>query len=123
MRQKLLGAEHPSIAKSLNNLAIIYEDQGKYEQAKIYRYQGKYEQAEEKHLQALSMRRRLLGTEHPDVANSLKNLAEVYRHQERYLEAESLYLQAVEIAEKRLGEKHPETVKYRNNLQVLRDKL
>jgi tetratricopeptide (TPR) repeat protein len=29
-----LGAEHPDTAKSLNNLALLYWDQGKYEQAK-----------------------------------------------------------------------------------------
>ena len=28
MRKKLLGAEHPSVANSLNNLAALYESQG-----------------------------------------------------------------------------------------------
>jgi len=28
-----LGPEHPDVARSLNNLAMVYTDQGKYEEA------------------------------------------------------------------------------------------
>jgi tetratricopeptide (TPR) repeat protein len=31
--EQLLGPEHPDTLSSLNNLAILYDDQGKYEQA------------------------------------------------------------------------------------------
>jgi hypothetical protein len=33
MHQKLLGAEHPNVAASLNNLAELYHSQGRYEEA------------------------------------------------------------------------------------------
>ncbi len=31
--EKALGPEHPDVARSLNNLAMVYTDQGKYEEA------------------------------------------------------------------------------------------
>jgi tetratricopeptide (TPR) repeat protein len=75
------------------------------------------------YLQALELRKRLLGEEHPHVATSLNNLAGLYYSQGRYSEAEPLYLQALEIAERSLGANHPNTVTIRNNLQSLRDRL
>ncbi|MFM7278425.1 MAG: tetratricopeptide repeat protein [Microcystis aeruginosa] len=44
----------------------------------------------------------------------------MYDSQGRYTEAEPLYLQALAIAEEALGENHPNTVKFRENLQRLR---
>nr|MDZ8043395.1 tetratricopeptide repeat protein [Nostoc sp. DedQUE02] len=62
------------------------------------------------YIEALSMRKRLLGDEHPDIANSLNNLAVLYNLQGRYSEAEPLYIEALEIAEQRLGANHPNTI-------------
>ncbi|AKV68532.1 tetratricopeptide repeat protein [Microcystis panniformis] len=66
------------------------------------------------------MKKRLLEDNHPDVAQSLNNLAHLYYFQGRYTEAEPLYLQALAIAEQALGENHPTTVTIRENLQRLR---
>ncbi|MEH2407795.1 MAG: tetratricopeptide repeat-containing protein [Nostoc sp.] len=77
--KKRFGDEHPDVATSLNNLALLY------------RSQGRYSEAEPLYIQALSMIKRLLGDEHPDVAASLNNLAALYRSQGRYSEAEPLY--------------------------------
>ena len=33
IREKGLGPEHPDTASTLNNLAVLYHDQGKYEEA------------------------------------------------------------------------------------------
>jgi tetratricopeptide (TPR) repeat protein len=55
-----------NLAESLHNLA------------KLYYYQGKYKKAEPLFLQALTMKKKLLGDEHHDVANSLHNLAKIY---------------------------------------------
>jgi tetratricopeptide (TPR) repeat protein len=33
IREKALGPEHPDVAESLNNLALLYEVQGKYVEA------------------------------------------------------------------------------------------
>ncbi len=48
-----------------------------------------------------------LGPEHPDVAQSLNNLAELYRAQGRYAEAEPPYQRSLAILEKVLGPEHP----------------
>ncbi len=72
------------------------------------------------YIDALVMRKRLLGDEDPDVANSLNNLALLYNSQGRYSEAEPLYIEALAIAEKLLGANHPNTINIRENLEDLR---
>ena len=65
--EKALGPEHPDVATSLNNLAALYESQ------------GRYAEAEPLYKRALAIREKALGPEHPDVATSLNNLAVLYR--------------------------------------------
>ena len=65
MRKRLLGDEHPNVATSLNNLAALYDDK------------GRYASAESLYQQALELYKRLLGEEHPNtitVRNNLENL-------------------------------------------------
>ncbi|NEO70695.1 MAG: tetratricopeptide repeat protein [Moorea sp. SIO3H5] len=102
-----LGSEHPAVATSLNNLALLY-----------YR-QGRYCEAEPLFVQALEMRKKLLGTQHPDFAMSLNNLALVYHEQGRYCEAEPLFVQALEINKKLLGKGNPSVSIFLNNLANL----
>ncbi len=71
--------------------------------------QGRQDEAEPLFTESLSLRRRVLGDDHPAVAQSLNNLAALYDDQDRYAEAEPLYVQAVSIAEKALGPDHPDT--------------
>ncbi len=93
--QARLGSEHPDVALSINNLAVLYYSQ------------GRYSEAEPLLVQALELRKRLLGLEHPDVAQSINNLAGLYESQGRYSEAESLVLQALELNKRLLGSEHP----------------
>jgi hypothetical protein len=60
-------------------------------------------------VRSLEIRERQLGVDHPDVANSLNNLAELYRTQGRYSEAEPLYVRSVSICFQSLGQDHPHT--------------
>jgi len=76
IREKALGPDHPDVAKSLNNLA------------EVYREQGRNADAEALYQRALAIREKALGPDHPDVAKSLNNLAEVYREQGRNADAE-----------------------------------
>ncbi|MGD1873001.1 MAG: tetratricopeptide repeat protein, partial [Mastigocoleus sp.] len=147
--EKVLGKEHRHTAASLNNLAILYEDQGNYSKAEplylqslsisekvlgkehplvattmnnlagIYEDQGNYSKAEPLYLQSLSIREKVLGKEHPQTASSLNNLAELYRLQGNYSKAEPLYLRSLSILEKVLGEEHPHTASTLNNLALL----
>ena len=35
-REKVLGSDHPDVAKQLNNLALLCQNQGKYEEVERY---------------------------------------------------------------------------------------
>ncbi|MBV9688647.1 MAG: tetratricopeptide repeat protein [Ktedonobacteraceae bacterium] len=57
----MLGAEHPSTASTLHELARLYQTQ------------GKYEQAEPLYQRALRICEQVLGAEHPSTRITLKN--------------------------------------------------
>ena len=84
-----------SIATVLHNLAVLYQDQ------------GKYSEAEPLFKRALAIDEKTLGPDHPSVAKVLGNLAVLYQAQGRYSEAEPLYKRALEIDEKTLGPGSP----------------
>jgi len=56
---------------------------------------------------------------HPDVAQSLSNLAVLYQVQGAYPKAEPLYVRALDIREKALGPMHPDVAICLNNLALL----
>jgi CHAT domain-containing protein len=105
--EQALGPEHLEVAKSLNNLAILYW------------FRGNYAEAEPLHKRALAIREKVLGPEHPEVAKSLNNLATLYSERGNYAEAEPLYRRALAIREKALGSEHPDLAKSVNNLANL----
>ena len=55
-----------------------------YNIADVLSRQGKYEEAERMHRQALALRERVLGKEHPDTLTSMNNLASVLSRQGKY---------------------------------------
>lgn len=107
IRENVLAAENPEIASSLNNIALLYKAQGKYEQAITIE------------ITALDIREKLLGTEHENTSDSLTNLAMMYYSHGKYEQAEPLLLRAVEIKEKLFGVEHPEMAALLNNLSTL----
>lgn len=68
---------------------------------------GQEEEAARHLQQALTIRKRLLGPEHPEVAAVINNIALVKQRQERHDEAQALYLEALRITEQALGPEHP----------------
>jgi tetratricopeptide (TPR) repeat protein len=70
--EKALGADHPDVAMSLNNLGNTLYQQGDYEQAELH------------HQRALQTRERVLGADHPDLARSLWGLADVALAQQQF---------------------------------------
>jgi tetratricopeptide (TPR) repeat protein len=90
-------------------------------QGYLYKTQGRYSEAEPLYVRSLSIREQELGKDHPDVANSLNNLAELYRSQGRYNEAEPLYVRSLSIREQELGKDHPDVASSLNNLAGLYD--
>ncbi len=107
IRKQLFGSDDPSVADSLNSLAILA------------RNQGNNEQAEGLHQQALSIRQKALGLYHLTTAESLNNLGVLYRNQRKYEQAEPLLQQALSIWEQLLGSEHLDTLHSVLNLAKL----
>ena len=87
--------------------------------ARFYKSQGAYTQALPWGENCLSVTRKRLGEEHPNIATSLNNLAVLYENQGRYEAAEPLYLEALELYKKLLEEKHSRVATSLNNLASL----
>jgi eukaryotic-like serine/threonine-protein kinase len=105
LRRRVLGPENPETLRSMNDLALVYLDEG-----------GKFKQAEALANQALESRRRVLGPEHPDTLTSMSNLATIYYLEGKYPQAEALHHQTLEIRRRVLGPEHPDTLASMNNL-------
>jgi hypothetical protein len=65
----VLGVDHPSTLKSMNNLANVLLQQ------------GKYVEAEKMHRQTLESMEKVLGVDHPSTLASMDNLKKVLRRQ------------------------------------------
>ena len=87
--EKALGPEHPRVAASLNNLALLYDAQ------------GKYAEAEPLYKRSLAIWEKALGPEHPDVAQGLENYAALLRKTGRSAEASKMEARAKAIRAKR----------------------
>jgi len=105
LRRRVLGRENPETLRSMNNLALVYMDEG-----------GKFAQAEALANQTLEIRRRVLGPEHPDTLTSMSNLATIYYMEGKYAQAKALLNRAVEIQRRVLGPEHPDTLGSMNTL-------
>ncbi|MEE8077291.1 MAG: tetratricopeptide repeat protein [Candidatus Binatia bacterium] len=71
--------------RPLNNLATLYQAQ------------GKYAEAEPLHKRALAIWEKALGPDHPQVATTLENMAKLYKKTGRNEEAKRLEERAQEI--------------------------
>ncbi|CAH1273997.1 KLC4 [Branchiostoma lanceolatum] len=90
-----LGPDSPALARSLNELGVLFYLQG---------YLG----TAEKLLQhSLSMRESVLDASHPDCAQSLHNLASLYVEKKEYAKAEPLYERALELRQEAFPADHP----------------
>ena len=149
MTEKCCGADHPTTATSLNNLAALYYAMGRYAEAEplyvrslsIYQQQlgadppdtamslnnlavlydamGRYAETEPLYVRSLSIYQQQLGADHPNTAPTLNNLAELYRAMGRYQSAEPLLVRSLSIREQQLGADHPDTAKSLNNVALL----
>ncbi|MEE9503147.1 MAG: serine/threonine-protein kinase [Candidatus Aminicenantaceae bacterium] len=86
---------------------------------RVYRNLGIYAQAAQILEKSLSLKRKVYGEEHLEVAASLHTLAVLYDTQGKYQEAESLFRQSLAIKEKILEEDHPEVAKSLNSIAVV----
>ncbi len=86
------GEQDPRLAASLNNLALLYYNQ------------GKYAQAEPLYQRALAIDEKALGPEHPQVATVLENYAALLHKLNRDAEADKMEARAQAIRAKHAQE-------------------
>jgi len=115
IRRRVLGPEHPDTLRSMNNLAstIERESRGLPDGAKK---EGRQREVEELQREVLSIRRRVLGPEHPDTIASLLNLGSTLDSEGRFSDAEKLQTETIEIQKRVLGSDNPDTLGAMNNL-------
>jgi tetratricopeptide (TPR) repeat protein len=80
---------------------------------------GKGVEAEIMSVQAMKVRKRILGQEHSDTLDSMGMVGLVYVLQGKYDAAEPLYRETLQLTEKALGKEHPDTLTSMNNLAYL----
>jgi tetratricopeptide (TPR) repeat protein len=97
IRERVLGAEHPDTALSLNYLAMLLHVQGELAAARPL-----FERA-------LAIRERVLGANHPDTAFGFDNLAMLLQAQGDLSAARILFERALTVRERILGPDHPDT--------------
>jgi tetratricopeptide (TPR) repeat protein len=137
LRRESLGANHPDVASSLDDLGAILIGDGDLSGAEamvrealatkrqtlppddpklavslnnlgfLLWRKGELEEAEHLYREALRIDRQKLGNQHPEIPSRLLNLAVLYRDLGRPGEAEALAREALEIRRKILGEQHP----------------
>ena len=111
MKRKLLGDEHPAVAFTLGNLAVLLKEK------------GEYEEAEQLLRQSIAMNRKLLGDEHPDLAWDLNSLALLLVKNGDCIGAVQLFREAIEIRLKTLPGGHWITSRTKSNLGKCLTKL
>jgi tetratricopeptide (TPR) repeat protein len=147
-QERVLGPDHTGTLSSRNNLAVIYRDAGRvdeaislheqnlaarerilspdhpqtlnsrYNLATVYREAGRLDEAIPLHEQTLAARERVLGPDHPDTLSSRHDLAAAYRAAGRLDEAIPLYEQTLAAEKRVLGPDHPSTLRLRADLAV-----
>ena len=145
----LYGANGDMTLLNLDILAMVLQDQGKYEEAEaiirrtlagreeklgedhpdtlmsvnnlamVLQYQGKYEESEAMNRRALAGREEKLGKDHPNTLMSVNNLAMVLHYQGKYEESEAMNRRTLAGWEEKLGKDHPDTLTSMNNLAVV----
>ena len=100
----LFGSYIPATAQSLKQAYKLTED------ANALSKQARSQEALLLFKQALAIVEKDRGSQHPDTARSLANIARCYWGMRDYAKALPLYERALAIREKALGPQHPETV-------------
>jgi len=134
---------------SVNNLAVLYKDMGRFLEAEdwfekavglaeetkgikssamaivlnnkaiLFQVLGRYKEAEKFLIRSIDIASITLKEKSPNYVRMKVNLALLYQLQKRYDEAEQIYLEAIKIKKRRLGTNHPDYAVMLRNLASL----
>jgi nephrocystin-3 len=107
IREEIFGENHPSVASSLNNLAVLLKTTNRMREAELLTRR------------TLKIDEERFGENHPRVAIDLNNLALLFQDTNRFSEAEPLMRRALKISEVTFGESHPSIASSLNSLACL----
>ena len=144
-----LGPDDPVTLSTSNDLAVMYLETGRYDEAEplllhvvaaqqamygeshpesmtavgnlasTYMFQGRHSMAEPLYLEVLRSREEHAGEGDPGTITALNNLASLYREQLRFHDAETLFVRALRASRAALGDLHNSTLIATNNLAGL----
>jgi len=134
-----VNSEDPRLAKTLNNLAVLYGTQNREVEAEpllqralainekafgwqhpavaltlqnlgiIYAAQGNFSEAHNVLSESLGISLLVFGSTHPRIGSTLRTFATVYALEGDFQEAKRLAASSISVFERALGERHPET--------------
>ncbi|MEU8387344.1 tetratricopeptide repeat protein [Micromonospora sp. NPDC048843] len=152
-RRRLLGDDHRQTLASMNNLAVVLQNQGDLEAAErlhretyeragrvlgpehpttlssmnnlagVLQDLGNLDGAQRLYEQTLAVRTRLYGPDHPNTLASMHNLAGIFRSTGDLTVARRMYEQVVAESRRLLGRQHPSTLVSMTNLAGVRREL
>jgi CHAT domain-containing protein len=153
LRKKVLGDKHLDTLKSLNDLAFIYTDLGRFSEALplsekayfiakevlvkkdpftftciddlafIHKELGQFSEALPLYEEAYSLSKDVFGKGHRYTLESLTNLTLTHMELDRFLEALPLSKKAYSLSKDMLGEKHQYTLAHLSYLAFIHNKL
>ena len=107
--KRLWDLSIPRPLDTVNNLGLLYSDQ------------GKLREAEDMFVRALAGYEKALGPEHTSTLRTVNNLGNLYSDQGKLREAEDMFVRALAGYEKALGPEHANTIKARRDLVNLQN--
>jgi tetratricopeptide (TPR) repeat protein len=99
-----LGADHRNTLKTLDNLANVYDEFGRRDEALKLREKS------------LALERASLGPDDPDTLGAMNNLAASYSNHGRHVEALKLLEEAMPLHKAKFGAEDPETLRVAYNI-------
>lgn len=102
-----IGEEHPDTLDHMNNLALTYQNLGRYNEALDLQEP------------LLEVSKQVMGEGHPNTLTHTNNLALTYRYLGRYNEALDLQKPLFEVSKQVMGEEHPDTLTFGSNLILI----
>ena len=108
--EKIRPPNHPDFISTYNNMGLVYNDLKEYDKALSF------------HEKALKIRQETLPNNHPDLAMSYSNIGLVYGNLGEFSKALSFHERAVAIGQSSLPSNHPDLIRYRQNLDLARQK-
>ena len=110
----LLGNLDDTSTGALTRKAKVLNERGG-----VYHSLGEYNQAKELHEKSLTIRKKIFGEDHVDVATSYDNLAMVYKCLGEFNQAKELHEESLTIRQKIFGEHHADVATSCDNLAMV----